>query len=108
MHRLCYRYAGPLGGAGIRSSRGPRPKNTEQRMATYYWRGTNGGFVLPAGWQMPNGMGMMAAAAQPPDENDVAVLDTTGMALSADASFGGVFHLDLPGAAGVLNLNGHR
>ncbi len=75
-------------------------------MATFYWRGSTGSFNLPSGWLIADATGTLSPAGRAPGGADIVVLDTTGMTLSADTSLAAELRLDLPLAAGALNLNG--
>ncbi len=76
-------------------------------MSTFYWRGGTGSFDLASGWQIADELGTLAPADQPPVDSDTAVVDITGITLSADGVFAGVLALTLPGAVGSFDLNGH-
>ena len=74
-------------------------------MATYYWRGSSGSFLLPAGWMLADASGAPSPASIAPGDGDTVIFDTAGMALAADAAFAGVVQLNL--VAGALDLGGH-
>ena len=76
-------------------------------MATFYWRGSAGSFDLPSGWFIAGPTGALSPADRAPGGADIVVFDTVGMALSAGASVTAELRLDLPVAAGTLNLDGH-
>ena len=77
-------------------------------MATFYWRGGTGSFGQPSGWQIADVYGVLSSAVSAPGDADTVVLDTTAITLTADSAFAGLLQLDLPNAAGALNLGGYR
>lgn len=76
-------------------------------MATYYWRGSTGSFLLPSGWMVADTSGTLSPASAAPGDADTAVFDTTGITLSADTAFSGLLQMELAASAGALNLVGH-